>query len=354
MLEIFGKEGGVAMIRLQLKPLSTVQDAWGMLQTAIGVEFGTLPPYLYAMFSIPPGENVAAANLIKSVLMQEMVHMCLACNILNAIGGTPVLTPPVYPGPLPGDIGPDGGEALIIRLLPLSEAAMKQGMNIEQPEEIPDYPVKGLLAAAPPASGTIGQFYARLDAFLATLPAGAWFPHRNQITDDQFFTGQLFAIGDYDDAHRAIDQIVSEGEGAPDTPLDFQSELAHFFRFGEVFYDRVLTKTAEAPGYQWGPQPLGVDWDLVYPAIPDPCTHDFSNDPPAAQAAQADCNHAYSRMVDALRQAMTGNQAMLGNAVRAMFDLRLAAKVALHTPLADGTSVAGPAFLYTPNMEETR
>jgi hypothetical protein len=30
-----------------------------------------------------------------------------------------------------------------------------------------------------------------------------------------------------------------------------------------------------------------------------------------------------------------------------MFDLRLAAKVALHAPLADGVSVAGPAFIYT-------
>jgi hypothetical protein len=36
------------MIRLQLDQLNTVQDAQAMLQTAIGVEFGTLPPYLYA------------------------------------------------------------------------------------------------------------------------------------------------------------------------------------------------------------------------------------------------------------------------------------------------------------------
>ncbi|MFK5012155.1 ferritin-like domain-containing protein, partial [Klebsiella pneumoniae] len=28
-----------------------------MLQTAIGVEFGTLPPYLYALYSIMPETN---------------------------------------------------------------------------------------------------------------------------------------------------------------------------------------------------------------------------------------------------------------------------------------------------------
>lgn len=338
------------MIRLEMTPLESVEDAWGDLQTAIGVEFGTLPPYLYAMFSIPPGENVAAANLIKSVLLQEMIHMCLACNILNALGGTPLLTPPVYPGPLPGDIGPEGKPALEISLLPFSEAAMKQGMDIEQPEDIPDYEVVTLLAATPPpqGTGTIGQFYARLDAFLATLPADDWQPNRNQITDDQFFPGQIFAINNYDDAHRAIEEIVSEGEGAKDDPLDFQEELAHYYRFGEVFYDRVLTKIPEPPGYQWGPDPLGVEWGQVYPAIPNPCTHDFSEDSQAAQDAQEACNQAYSRMVDALQQAMTGTEGALGVAVRAMFDLRMAARAALQVPLADGVSVAGPAFLYVP------
>ena len=109
-----------------------------------------------------------------------------------------------------------------------------------------------------------------------------------------------------------------------------------------------ITKIAEDPGYQWGPEPLGVDWSRVFPAIPDPQTHDFSSDPPAAQAAQQACTDAYSRMVDALQSALTGRPDQLGVAVRAMFDLRMAAQVALRTPLSDGISVSGPAFLYVP------
>lgn len=337
------------MIRLELKPLETVEDAWTMLETAIGVEFGTLPPYLYAMFSIPPGENAAAANLIKSVLMQEMIHMCLACNIMNALGGTVRLVPPEYPGPLPGDIGPIGEDALVIHLYRLSKKGMKQGMAIEQPEQIPDFPIVQAVPEGAPATGTIGQFYKRLDDFLATLPPGAWQPGRNQISDDQFFTGQLFAVDNYDDAHRAIDEIVSEGEGAKDEPLDFQQELAHYYRFGEIYHDKVLTKTPKPPGYQWGPEKLGVDWKAVFPAIDDPGSHDFAKDSAAAQAAQAACNAAYTQMVDALQQAVTGTEGALGNAVRFMFDLRLATQIALRTPLADGVSVAGPAFIYTPN-----
>jgi hypothetical protein len=91
-----------------------------------------------------------------------------------------------------------------------------------------------------------------------------------------------------------------------------------------------------------------VDWSAAYPAIPDPGSHDFSKDSEAAQAAQAACDGAYSGMIDALQLAVTGHAGQLGAAVRRMFELRMAAMAALQVPLADGRSVAGPSFLYTP------
>jgi Ferritin-like len=334
------------MIRLRLNKLSSVQDAQALLQTAIGVEFGTLPPYLYSLYSILPGQNPQAGQRIKSVVLQEMIHMCLACNILNALGGNPLLNPPTYPGPLPGDIGADG-KPLIIHLLGFSSEAMQQGMAIEQPEDPPDFPVKALLDAEPAAKAvTIGQFYEALDKFLATLPASDWTAHRNQIVDNQFFAGQLFAVNGYQDAHVAIQNIVSEGEGTKNDPLDFQHEIAHYYRFGEIYHNKVLTKANNPLHYSWGPAPLGVDWAGAYPAITDPGSHDFSHDPPAARVAQDACNLAFSSMVDALQSAVTGSDGALGRAVRAMFDLRTAALHALTVPLADKSRVAGPAFLY--------
>jgi hypothetical protein len=336
-----------AMICLRLTQPITVDDARNMLQTAIGVEFGTLPPYLYALYSIRPGTNPAAEQRIKSVALQEMIHMCLACNILNALGGTPVVHPPTYPGPLPGDIGPDG-TPLTVHLYPFSVEAMEQGMAIEQPEDVPDYPVETLLAAPGGKAVTIGQFYEALDKFLATLPASDWTPNRNQIVDNQFFAGQLFAVNGYPDAHVAIREIVSEGEGAKNDPLDFQDEVAHYYRFGEIYHDRVLTKADNPLGYAWGPARLGVDWSGAYPAISDPGCHDFSHDPPAARAAQDSCNTTFTAMVEALQCAVTGQAGALGEAVRAMFDLRMAALHAFTVPLADPARVAGPAFLYQP------
>lgn len=334
------------MIRLQLNKLVTVKDAQTLLQTAIGVEFGTLPPYLYALYSILPGTNGPSAQRVKSVALQEMIHMCLACNILNALGGNPVISPQTYPGPLPGDIGPDG-TPLTIHLFGFSPDAMNQGMKIEEPAHVPDFPEKALLeATAAPKAVTIGEFYHALDTFLATLPASAWTAHRNQIHDNQFFPGQLFAVNNYADAHTAIHNIVSEGEGTGDDPLDFQHEIAHYYRFGEIYKNKVLTKADNKLHYTWGPAPLGVDWAAAYPAITDPGTHDFSKDPPAARAAQDACNAAFSAMVDGLQGAVTGVQGALGQAVRAMFDLRMAALHALTVPLADPTKVSGPAFLY--------
>lgn len=333
------------MIRMLWSEPESIADVKALVQNAINLEFATLPPYLYAYFSILPDSNAPAAQRLHSIILEEMIHMCLACNIMNAIGGTPAMVPPSYPGPLPGDVG----GSLIVHLLPFSQAAMQQGMAIEEPSDPVQPLAKGMLETTPTI--TIGEYYARLDAALKALPASAWTPNRNQLDDAQFFQGQIFAVNNYDDAHRAITNIVSEGEGTPVTPgnsgspLDFENDLAHYYRFWEIERNQLLEKADNPVGYAWG-GPLGVDWSAVYPAIPDPENHDFSNDPPAAQAAQSACNTAYTQMINALGSAFEGKTGALGVAVRAMFDLRMAAYAALNTPLANGSSVSGPAFKY--------
>lgn len=337
------------MIYLQVKRISTIADAIELLQMAIGIEFSTLPPYLYALYSIRPDTNAAASSRIRFVAMEEMVHMCLACNILNALGTNPVLAAPTYPGPLPGGISGGGKEPLTIHLLPFSKESMAQAMAIEEPEAgAIDFPHE-LLVADQPSFMTIGQFYNHLDGFLATLPASSWSPGRNQIDDRQFLQGELFAVNDYDGAHRAIQRIVSEGEGSKESPLDFEGDVAHYYRFAEIYYDQVLTKANNPKGYAWQGT-LGVDWSAVYPAIADPGDHDFSKDPPAAQAAQDRCDAAFTRLVQELQRAVAGEIGRLGNAVRAMFDLRVAARRALTVPLAVPTQVAGPSFRYRPEL----
>lgn len=96
-------------VRRGIRSPSELQDA---LQTAMRLEFATLPPYLCAQWSIrdddpDPGH---VARTIRSITLQEMYHFALAGNILSAIGGGEfaVTDPsflPTYPtNELPGGI----------------------------------------------------------------------------------------------------------------------------------------------------------------------------------------------------------------------------------------------------------
>ena len=337
------------MIRLARQSMESIGDLHTALQKAIQIELSTLPPYLYAMFSIMDDTNEAAVTRLQAVVHEEMTHMSLACNILNAIGGSPVIAQeavvPTYPGPLPFDIGADGDEPFRISLLPFSPQAMAQGTHIEEPEEPLVFRNEFALAAEP-TFDTIGQFYGNLDLRLKQLPTSQWSATpRNQIGDHPFFAGQLFPVTDYDSASRAISHIVSEGEGNTQSPLDFEGDVAHYYRFEEIRRNQVLKNSADAPeGFVWG-EPLGVDWSAVHPAIADPGQHDFSGDP-TAQAAQDQCDFAFTDMLQEIERAVTGEPDRLGNAVRAMFDLRLAARVAFTTPLIGSDQAAGPSFRF--------
>ena len=338
------------MIRLRPQPMDTVGEIRQALQKAIQLELATLPPYLYALFTIRDGTNEPARRRINAIVAEEMVHMTLAGNVLNAIGGKPVVARksvvPVYPGPLPFDIGGDGEEPFYVSLLPFSPEAMRQATKIEEPEDPLVFPEAAGLEALQPTYETIGQFYAALDDALSRLPARSWrTAGRNQLTDHPFFAGELFPVTGYETASRAIQRIVSEGEGTTKTPLDFEGEVAHYYRFEEIRRDRVLEKDSSVPeGFRWGER-LGVDWSGVIPAIADPGEHDFSGDP-AAQAAQDDCDRAFTAVLREIERAVNGKPGRLGNAVRAMFDLRLAARTALATPLRGSDQSAGPAFRF--------
>ncbi len=80
------------------------------LQLAIELEHSTIPPYLTALYSIMPDANVEVAGLIRSIVVEEMLHMALVANIFIAIGGSPNIGHskfvPQYPGPLPEDYVP--------------------------------------------------------------------------------------------------------------------------------------------------------------------------------------------------------------------------------------------------------
>ncbi|KAL9973993.1 hypothetical protein ACROYT_G020520 [Oculina patagonica] len=80
------------------------------LQTALEIEHATIPTYMTALATIKENYNTEVQDIFKQILIQEMLHLALAANLLNAVGGKPVLFSsnflPLYPTRLPGGLMP--------------------------------------------------------------------------------------------------------------------------------------------------------------------------------------------------------------------------------------------------------
>ena len=93
------------MIRIAAAPITNLPSLKAALQNALRLEFFTIPPYLTSLYTLS-GSSVGAQyarTIIRNVVRDEMLHINLACNILNAIGGAPDIKGaiPSYPSPLP-------------------------------------------------------------------------------------------------------------------------------------------------------------------------------------------------------------------------------------------------------------
>lgn len=221
----------VKILRAQIdkvRQASTAADLYEHLQNAIELEHSTIPPYLTAFYSIKRGFNKEVADIILSVVRQEMLHMTIAANVLNAIGGHPVVNQPdfipTYPGNLPGNVEPD----LQVGLAPLSKELVKDVfMRIEQPEHpqtfpqeyIPDVTDKKTLLTATPRMQemyeNIGEFYRALIQKIEDLGPGCITGDPNlQVVNEQWFPPNLlFEITNTGLATRALTIIAEQGEG---------------------------------------------------------------------------------------------------------------------------------------------
>ena len=217
------------------------------LQIAIEIEHSTIPLYLYALFSIKPGSNVQAYNLIRSVLMEEMVHMSLASNILNAVGGSPDFVHekfiPIFPGPMAGGLHPE----LTLRLGPLTKDLLKNVfMVFEEPRRVP------IDGDSEIHNKTIGVFYHRLEGSLTRLvremgEENVFVGDPTRQIDSSCFppetASKMFPVTDLESAVKAINLIVKEGEGSNQlNPNDGEEELAHYYKFSEIYHGRELVR----------------------------------------------------------------------------------------------------------------
>ncbi|MEA2372602.1 MAG: hypothetical protein QOH12_2996 [Solirubrobacteraceae bacterium] len=336
------------MIALRAELVENLGDLEGLreaVQKAIELEHATLPTYLYALYSIVPGHNREIKRLVKSVILEEMLHMRLACNILNAIGGSPVINRPdfipTYPGPLPGAV--EGG--LTVPLSPLSvELVENVFMVIEEPEDSLEFP--GRIATVASAV-TIGQFYTAI---------------AEQITKagDGIFTGELGlqVTGDLGSYHvdpitnaasavAAIGTIIEQGEGTTQAPIDAEGELAHYYRFAEIVHGRYLVANASPPpDYSYSGGEIPFEEAGVRRLVVNPTTETYAPGS-GARRANDNFNYTYTSLLKSLHATFNGQPDELMTAVGLMESCKTQALEMGRLAVGDGT-FAGPSFSYQP------
>ncbi|MEV4173389.1 ferritin-like domain-containing protein [Nonomuraea sp. NPDC049709] len=332
--------------------IDTLDSLREHLQWAIELEHATLPPYLCALYSLDPERNREAVEVVGSVFAEEMLHLTLAANLLNAVGGSPRLdTPgmlPPHPRPLP-----HGDRSLELSLVPFGAEALELFLRIEQPAP-PGAPAEG------DEYETIGQFYAAIEQRLLLLcdrlgeQAVFTGDPARQVSAAHFrhTAGRLVTVSDLKSALAALEEIVEQGEGTArggvwDGDQDIfhpeRDEVAHYYRFQELKAGRRYRR-GDTP--QTGPtgEAISVDPAGVHPMRRNPRLTDHAPGS-AIRTAQEEFNHTYCAVLHLLERAFNGSPRLLKVATGTMYALKAQAQALMRMPDGESTT-AGPTFDY--------
>ena len=333
--------------------LKTLQDLRQHVQWAIDLEHFTLPPYLCALYSIKAGTNTEATHVILSVFMEEMLHLTLAANLLNAIGGEPKIDTPAIMPTYPAYF-PHSDQAFQVPLLKFSPEAIDVFLQIERPAESSG-------TGQDDVYSTLGEFYTALEAGLIRLceelgEATVFCGDRSrQITDAMYYggSGRIVEVYDLASALVALQEIIDQGEGLAhesiwdgDTDMFHpeRNEVGHYFRYNQLAQGR---RYQEGDTAQSGPtgEAVVVDWDAVYNMKPNPRSADYPEGS-AIRVQLDEFNHAYCGALHLLEETFNGSPNLLRVATGAMYGLRELAIGLMQLPTGDGDTTVGPSFEY--------
>ena len=316
-------------------PITTPEDLREHIELAIRVEMSTIPPYLYAMYSIED-QSSEAALLIRSIVAEEMLHAALATNLLLAVGGKPRYGGeeyvPIYPMELPHHRPP-----LRLDLSRCTPAVISDVfMRIEQPE----------VHGAPPEPDefeSLGQFYHAVEVGLRELDANydlfADPQVESQMANAAFYapvafdaedSGGLLPVVDLESAIEAIEIIIHQGEGLSDERWadPDHKELTHYHKLVQIYE---------------GVSPLGT----VRPLRTNPSTRDYPQD---VQVVSNLFNALYAGVYRVLERVFNGGEEQrraVGVLYLVMGDLMSrTAHFLVGYDLGDGTNAAPTFELY--------
>ncbi|MCD1116544.1 ferritin-like domain-containing protein [Chryseobacterium turcicum] len=393
------------LIELDYRPI--LQD---LLQTAILIEHSTIPPYLTALYSIKDGTNVLASQIIRSVAVEEMLHMIMVCNVMNAVSIQPSVNRPQnypsYPMKLPMNVDFYVGLETFSSNSIATFIAIESPSNplVKAPKYTPEIETSNLLSRSAVQENnfwnlenmkdfmmqnvhTIGEYYDVLFFYIVVFQIIAYYKEHGtlpqnfeelnkggiftgdpakQIRPEQYYGsgGKLHPVDALAGVILVFQEIKGQGEGADDSIFDVDSsqfeegaELAHYFRFKEVFHEHFYVGGDYSPFTDENGmmpvttppvgKPLPVDWSAAYPMKPNPKIADYQSNPALFEQGKA-FNMTYKKLLDAIQAAVEGNAEELPKSVMYMYALKEQAIGLMSQPL-DSQYNAGPTFEYPTN-----
>jgi hypothetical protein len=359
---------------LSVEPLSpdadmsirSIKDLHDHLHAAMQLEHATIPPYLTALNSIRKDTNFDAWQILRVVVVEEMLHLAFAGNLLNAVGGEPDLTVdgfvPKYPAYLP-----DGEHDFKVHRAPFSKKTIDNFLRIERPKMaggekpklVPHSHVAGrtYLGVHPRHPSwryySIGEFYAAIEDGIVRLErqarqrGGTIFTgvRERQIPGEHYFSGggKLHPVIDEESACRAIRLIIEQGEGETNEIYGSSGELAHYYRFDQLNYQRYY-EPGDTAGHPRGARfEKDIDWNDVLPVKKDVSIADMVQDPELLGMAE-EFNAEYAAFLGYLTEAFNGKPDLFADGSTRMFLMRNAIGALVNLRLPGGDKHAGPTF----------
>jgi hypothetical protein len=211
------------------------------LQHALDLELWTIPLYLTALYSIKGltkmkhADYPDAAKLVFSVAIQEMLHAELVCNLSNALGYSPKFNFPEYGGlkgiPFihpPHHLLPEELKGYVVKPQALNRESLQLFCAIEIP-----HPRKQLVWENETRYNSIAELYEAIKTGVAALWDTYYVGENMNTKQKNSFKeyhnsngkkhGFSIQINSADEALKAIDAIIEQGEGADSkhVPADY-------------------------------------------------------------------------------------------------------------------------------------
>ena len=340
-------------IREAMEGRCTLRSLKRDLQDALTLEFATIPLYLTAMYSIKDGHNQEVYESIRSVVMQEMVHLAQVANLLISVGGRPIIDHknhvPQYPGKLPAGVLP-GLDVSLKKASPkyIHEVFMIVEFPDEESKSHPEVEKDEL---------TIGKFYRNIRKCMKQLSEEQnIFCH--ECEDQQLHwpwemydkSSTLYKVTDLKTAKKAIKMIVQQGEGASaqdPTYLD-TNKIAHFYKFEELACKHHLSAVHEHT-YDFEGEDIEFTAEGVWPMRDNPSKEGV---PPGTKLYNDArfFHRLYRSLLRKLQEAFDGNPDAIEDTVYIMESLRIHARrlMAAEIPTPPGwpKQTCGPVFDY--------